>query len=110
MPRQTVAEAELLTSELVSNAVRHAGADGNGAIRLKIAVGPQTVHVSVVDGGAGFDSTDVARSPRSDEAGWGLFIVEEISDQWGRLRIRIAFGSRSTTGDSFGGARADPGA
>ena len=82
LPSQTVADIELLTSELVSNAVRHATYDGNG-IGLNIVVGPQTVHVSVVDGGDGFDRTKLVRGPRPDKGGWGLFLVEELSDRWG---------------------------
>ena len=83
LPLQSVADIELLTSELVSNAVRHAHRDGDGTISLNIDVGPRTIRVSVVDGGAGFNATNLLRSPRADEGGWGLFIVGEMSDHWG---------------------------
>ena len=83
LPPQAVADVELLTSELVSNAVRHATTTGD-TIGLNIAIGPQTIRVAVIDGGAGFDSTKFDRRPGPpDEGGWGLFLVEEMSDRWG---------------------------
>lgn len=83
VPSQTVDDVELLTSELVSNAVRHASSDGRDTIGLNIDVGPQTIRVAVIDGGAGFDPTKLARNPGPDDGGWGLFLVEEMSDRWG---------------------------
>ena len=83
LPPQVVADVELLTSELVSNAVRHATMGAADTIGLNIAIGPQTIRVAVIDGGAGFDSTKLDRSPGPDEGGWGLFLVEEMSDRWG---------------------------
>ena len=83
LPPQVVADIELLTSELVSNAVRHATMDASDTIRLNIAIGPQTIRVAVMDGGAGFDSAKLDPSPGPDEGGWGLFLVEEMSHRWG---------------------------
>ena len=50
---------------------------------LTIGVNPRTIRVSIVDGGVGFDPIDPIRLPRSHEGGWGLYLVEEISDRWG---------------------------
>ncbi|MGZ8599596.1 MAG: ATP-binding protein [Actinomycetota bacterium] len=83
LPTQAVADVELLTSELVSNAVRHALLNGNGTIGLSIESESATVRISVVDSGEGFDPTKRARDPGPDEGGWGLFLVEEMSDRWG---------------------------
>lgn len=83
LPSQAVADIELLTSELVSNAVCHASLDARDTIGLNIDVGPRTIRVAVVDGGAGFDATTLERKPGPDENGWGLFLVEEMSDRWG---------------------------
>jgi anti-sigma regulatory factor (Ser/Thr protein kinase) len=78
-------EAELLTSELVTNAVRHAHVGEEAVIRIRIEVEPRTVHVSVVDAGEGFDvSRVVPRSPDDGEGGgWGLFLIEKLADRWG---------------------------
>jgi signal transduction histidine kinase len=65
-------DVELMTTELVSNAVRHAPPEGD--IHLTVDVSWDLVRVSVVDAGAGFD-------PAS--GGWGLLIVEKMSERWG---------------------------
>jgi anti-sigma regulatory factor (Ser/Thr protein kinase) len=80
---QAVADVELLTSELVSNAIQHARTDGDGTIRLDIGLTPEAIHVCVVDGGTGFDPIQILQDPHPDEGGWGLFLVEELSDRWG---------------------------
>jgi anti-sigma regulatory factor (Ser/Thr protein kinase) len=78
-----IGEAELLTSELVSNAVRHGGLNGRDVL-LTIGVNPRAIRVSVVDGGVGFDTMVPTVLHGSDEGGgWGLFLVEEMSDRWG---------------------------
>lgn len=76
-------EAELLTSELVTNAVRHANVDEGAVIRIGIEVAPRTVHVSVVDAGEGFDLSKVVPKPSDDGRGWGLFLIEKLSNRWG---------------------------
>jgi anti-sigma regulatory factor (Ser/Thr protein kinase) len=75
---------ELLVTELVTNAVRHAGLDDHGWIAVELAAGRSTVHVEVCDPGRGFDerdSTTVAGQERG--SGWGLFLVDQMASQWG---------------------------
>jgi anti-sigma regulatory factor (Ser/Thr protein kinase) len=78
-----LAEAELLTSELVTNAVRHARLKEGDPIGLDIDVDTDTVHVAVVDAGAGFDFTKIFDEPRDPRGGWGLYLVDKVSDRWG---------------------------
>jgi anti-sigma regulatory factor (Ser/Thr protein kinase) len=75
-PRELVDVAELLTSELVTNAIRH-GASG---FELKIDVA-ENIRVEVRDEGAGRPSV-VAAGPQ-DPSGRGLGIVEALSIAWG---------------------------
>ena len=76
-------EAELLTCELVTNAVQHA----TGAAGVTVAVmcrGP-VVHVDVVDDGrTGLPHWREAGG--QDEGGRGFLLVNEISQRWGFLR------------------------
>jgi anti-sigma regulatory factor (Ser/Thr protein kinase) len=75
-----LADCELITSELVTNATQHADIEEGAAIGIDIDVQPQTVHVSVVDSGAGFHLRD---APPDEVGGWGLVLVERLSDRWG---------------------------
>jgi anti-sigma regulatory factor (Ser/Thr protein kinase) len=75
-PRDVVDVAELLTSELVTNAIRH-GASG---FELTITV-EQNIRVEVRDEGAGRPSV-VSAGPQ-DPSGRGLGIVEALSSAWG---------------------------
>jgi anti-sigma regulatory factor (Ser/Thr protein kinase) len=70
--------ALLLTSELVTNAVLHAG----GKPVLDVDVQPERLRVTVTDGGAPLPETPTNPAPL-DESGRGLFLVETLSDRWG---------------------------
>ena len=69
----------LLVTELVANSVRHARAD---TVVLRVLVARTVVLTEVTDEGPGFDPADTG-SPGTDESGWGLFLVERLSDRWG---------------------------
>ena len=66
-PDGVVSDIELLTTELVTNAVKHA----------------QLSHpVEVIDAGPPFDPRPVRPDPGL-MSGWGLFIVDAIATSWG---------------------------
>ena len=71
--------AELLVTEVVANAVRHAGGE---QIHLGITVGADAVRVEVGDDG---DSFPVPGLPpgEDDPGGRGLMIVEGLASRWG---------------------------
>jgi anti-sigma regulatory factor (Ser/Thr protein kinase) len=72
----------LLITELITNAVRHAGAPG---IDLRVVVSQPAVRVEVADQGPGFD-TGRGNGGRGAEGGWGLFLVDRLADRWGVAR------------------------
>ena len=82
VPVDVVDEAEIVVSELVSNAIRHARplADGNLRVHWKVKAG--VVEVEVTDGGS--DSTP-RPAPRTVWAasGRGLRIVRSLAHEWG---------------------------
>jgi anti-sigma regulatory factor (Ser/Thr protein kinase) len=77
-----VDEAVLITDELVTNAIRHATAEGYGRIGLRFDITGTTVRVVVTDGSARFEWS--GRDRADDVAGgFGLVLVDEIADRWG---------------------------
>ena len=79
---QILNDMRLLVSELVTNSVRHADRNGSSVVDLEVDVTDTRVLVRVIDNGPGFEAT--ARGPEDDPgSGWGLFLVEQISDRWG---------------------------
>ncbi len=68
----------LLVTELVTNSVRHADAS---AIELAVAVSDRDVHVEVTNPGGGFEPRP--SGPEDSDSGWGLFLVDRLSDDWG---------------------------
>ena len=69
--------AQLLVSELVSNAIRHAGTP----VRLTLRREPGGLRVEVRDGAPGAPRPRLA-DPDS-EAGRGLFLVDHLAREWG---------------------------
>jgi anti-sigma regulatory factor (Ser/Thr protein kinase) len=74
--------ATLLASELVSNALRHSGADAAASIRLRASIGAGFLRMSVTDAGLGFPQDAERRDPGVG-GGFGLFLVERLADAWG---------------------------
>ena len=76
-------DAELLTCELVTNAVQHA-ADA-GRVTVAVMRRGEVVHVDVIDDGrSGLPHWRVATG--QDEGGRGFQLVNEIAQRWGFLR------------------------
>ena len=82
-----VDEAELVLSELVSNAVRHAKPLSDGTIRVNWTLRGGVVEVEVTDGGG---PTVPRLAPRSlwSASGRGLRIVRSLAHEWGVLEDR----------------------
>jgi anti-sigma regulatory factor (Ser/Thr protein kinase) len=70
---------ELLTAELVSNAVVH-GPDA-GAVRVEVRIDGATVRVGVRDTGGGVPT--VGHPEPTAASGRGLALVEALSSDWG---------------------------
>jgi anti-sigma regulatory factor (Ser/Thr protein kinase) len=83
LPDRAAADLALLTTEIVSNAVRHASRSPGDEIILRVAADDDIVRVEVVDGGELFEPLP-AGGPwdvRSD--GWGLYLVDALAKAWG---------------------------
>ena len=73
-------DASLCISELVTNAVLHSGAGMEDELELKVRIDDDNLRVTVIDHGSGFDPKEPAGG---DESGWGLYIVDRLSNAWG---------------------------
>jgi PAS domain S-box-containing protein len=80
-----LADARLLVSELVTNAVRHADLPEDATIEVRVIAEPQRlIRVEVHDDGAGFDPSDLPLdADDARESGWGLILVDRLSSRWG---------------------------
>lgn len=74
-------DAKLLTSELVTNAIRHGPRDPDAVVSLRVRLQDGIVHIEVTDAGHGFSPPPADR--RSDIGGWGLVLVERVAQRWG---------------------------
>jgi anti-sigma regulatory factor (Ser/Thr protein kinase) len=86
LPSKKLEDVRLVVSELVTNSILHAGLSSDDKISLRVTVSDGAVRGSVSDTGPGFNvSSEIG--PRPDRSGgWGLPIVETISDRWGVKR------------------------
>lgn len=77
LDRDTLDDARLLISELVTNAFEH----GDGEIEVRLSCEQGLLRVEVLDGGPGF--TPRPRGPDSPtEGGWGLHFVDRLAERW----------------------------
>jgi anti-sigma regulatory factor (Ser/Thr protein kinase) len=78
-------DIRLLVSELVTNCVKHAAVGPEESILLNVAIQDVRVRVSVVDEGPGFEPPEPPLTEQAAEAGsgWGLFLVDQLSEDWG---------------------------
>jgi anti-sigma regulatory factor (Ser/Thr protein kinase) len=84
LPPQMLDSASLLTSELVSNAVRHAKREPGDEMQLTVSVENLSVRVGVQDTGPGFDPEHLPEPTAG--SGWGLRLVDAVSSRWGVTR------------------------
>ena len=77
LPSEQLKSANLMVSELVSNACRH----GSGRIELTIHSDADGVRAEVSDEGTG--AKIVKAEPQPARGGWGLHFVDRLSTSWG---------------------------
>ena len=78
-------DLRLLVTEAVKNSVQHAGVGPEDSIGLKIAVHPELIRIEVTDDGPGFEP-DASRPTEDEVTGWGLFLIDQLSERWGVVR------------------------
>ncbi|HEX8156103.1 MAG TPA: ATP-binding protein [Solirubrobacteraceae bacterium] len=72
----------VLVSEVVTNAVRHGGANRHCIIVVHLALAPEVLRIEVCDQGPGFVAPRTPRR-RAQGGGSGLVLLEHMSSRWG---------------------------
>ncbi|MFT4263952.1 MAG: ATP-binding protein [Nocardioides sp.] len=72
-------DAELLASEVVTNAVRH----GSPLVQFEVEVDGDSLTVRVSDGSVRLPIVRAADHPVDDPSGRGLRLVAEVATEWG---------------------------
>ena len=76
-------DSGLVVTEVVTNCVQHAGLAPFQRIELKLSLLPQLLRIEVSDDGPGFIAEPVSSKPDRAPGGWGLMLVDQLTDRWG---------------------------
>jgi anti-sigma regulatory factor (Ser/Thr protein kinase) len=68
----------LLVTELMTNAVVHAGADSDTSIGVRVEAAPDVIRAEISHPGPRFEAR-----PRPEEQKFGLHLVDQLADRWG---------------------------
>jgi anti-sigma regulatory factor (Ser/Thr protein kinase) len=100
--RRDLENVQLITSELITNALIHTASGLHGGVVTVdvVAVDAEIVRVEVTDDGA--DTVPQARESGDDDChGRGLWLVEQVSLKWG-VRL-LGAGQRAVWAETFTG-------
>lgn len=78
VPEDLAHTVDLLATELIANAIRHAGLSGDQRITLAARFVDDYIRVEVHDPGPGFEV-----EPSMRGRGFGLRMVDKLSSRWG---------------------------
>jgi anti-sigma regulatory factor (Ser/Thr protein kinase) len=79
-------DAQLVVSELVTNAVRHSGVSDGGVVVLCVRLTSSMVRLEVADPGSG--GIIAPRAPDYERGGgFGLHVVRALSERWGLEQV-----------------------
>jgi anti-sigma regulatory factor (Ser/Thr protein kinase) len=82
LPDAVVTDAKLLTSEVVSNALQHAGLSRTDALTLRLTL-DSYLRVEVVDPGPPFELGPPLPHVSGSSGGFGLAFLEAMATAWG---------------------------
>jgi anti-sigma regulatory factor (Ser/Thr protein kinase) len=79
-------DGRLVVSELVGNAVRHSGCRDEHQLKIAVRLRNERLLISVHDPGLSGQAARPAGEDNLAPGGWGLRIVEELTEAWGTDR------------------------
>jgi anti-sigma regulatory factor (Ser/Thr protein kinase) len=88
LPPELVRDLHLLTSELVTNSVRHGKLGPEARVLVTVRLTSDVVRVEVSDPGPGFEPAGASTPTLYQQSGWGLYLVDQLATRWGVDRAR----------------------
>jgi anti-sigma regulatory factor (Ser/Thr protein kinase) len=85
IPPDVLERFRLAVSELVTNAIQHAGLSSTDGLELVVRILDDRLRVEVMNPGPQF-TTEVDRPEPTSESGRGLLLVHRTADRWGLKR------------------------
>ena len=86
LPQPRLADVELIVSELATDSVRHAGCDDAEELSMEACVQRDRVRVRLFDPGEGFEVHEPTPPASGSGGGYGLVLLDRLSDRWGVQR------------------------
>jgi anti-sigma regulatory factor (Ser/Thr protein kinase) len=83
VPTGVLGDVVLLVTELVTNGVRHGGADSRSELHLRLEGGPSALRVEVEDPGRKPQAVAPRPAEEGGGGGIGLQLVERLASRWG---------------------------
>jgi len=86
LPERLLEVAKLLSSELLTNSIRHAGLSTEDRVDVTVAWSGAVLKVLVRDGALTPEAAELAASFRPEpgwQSGWGLFLIDRLASRWG---------------------------
>ena len=80
---EVISRLAVIFSELVTNAIRHAGISRDATLDVELEIGSNMIKGRVTDHGRGFDPAAVPPPNPRHEGGFGLRIVDRLATRWG---------------------------
>jgi anti-sigma regulatory factor (Ser/Thr protein kinase) len=102
LPPALLVDARLLTSELVTNSIRHSGLGPHDYVRVRADWSGTRLRVDVFDRAGVRPPSHVAgsiRPPPGAQSGWGLYMVDRVARRWGAVPGRYWFELEVEQGD-----------
>jgi len=75
--------SELVLTEVMTNSVLHAGLTPTQRIGLEVSLSSELLRIELTDDGLGFAPVPAASKPDQAAGGWGLWLVDQLTDRWG---------------------------
>src|SRR5215210_5292435 len=81
--KELLERSALVVTEVVTNSVQQAGLAPSQQIELTVSLLPELLRIEVLDDGPGFIPVPVSSKPDKSPGGWGLWLVDQLTDRWG---------------------------